>query len=459
MVERTASVIGSLEDWERDELEKSFQGTPESPVARELGLSCYRIADMKQTSTLRTMKWLKLSAEEGYENGMVDYAGLLHGLHPDLQYKGDEAAWWVKRVKDKWVLKNAGSFDYDGHRARRYLTRILLSGSLSKNQDSVLSRSFFSSGLREVHLLPLISKYLVGERGEEELEEDVPTDGIEIESLSDITSIVFCDTSDLSSLSFCFTFNNQYLCFLPLLFSHLPNLKELRFDKYETEWDTMIDLSFLKQVDTSKLESLEISNCPFDSLSPLSLCDLSSLHTLSISKLPHSEELHPLKGLSSNITSSLKMLQVSESDLKDLAPLSDCDLSSLEAISFESNQSLSDLSPFRNCSLPSLKYLSLHGTNVSDLSPLCDCKGLAPEELIITDTPIEDLSPLSLFNLSCLKGSIALYGTKVSDLSPLENVPYDGVEVDISDTPAAEKMREGGLDSPQTIGKAKVMWW
>ena len=75
-----------------------------------------------------------------------------------------------------------------------------------------------------------------------------------------------------------------------------------------------------------------------------------------------------------------------------------------------------------------------------------------------SETPIEDLSPLSLLDLSRLTDEIKLEGTKVSDLSPLENISYDGVELYNTDTPAAKKMEEEGLISPQMIGKVKVMW-
>ena len=500
-----ASGIDSLEQWEREALEKG----PD-----DFGRSCYNIADMKETTIPGTMKWLKMSAEQGFEKGILTYAGLLHGLNPDLQYKGDEAAWWVKRVKDEKLMEKVGSFDADGLRARRHLTRTLLSGSLSKNQDSVLYRSFFRSGLREVHLLPLITKYLVEEKS---IKEEwgvkgfsLPTWSASTQTLSalfDISSTVFSPSSAILGLFLNMEYHYLFVVILPHLLSLLPNLTALElYGTLETE--VHIDLSLFQQADTSKLETLNIYGCSFDSLSPLSLCDLSSLHSLIIKKFPQRDGLHPLNGISSDITRSLKKLKVTFCNLKDisslsdcdlssledlnvgynqsltdisplrgsnlsslkslslrstnisdLSPLSDCDLSSLESINLSTNQALSSLSPLRGSDLSSLKNLDFSGTNISDLSPLCECsKGLILNELNLRDTPFEDLSLLSLFDLSRLEGPIRLRSTKVSDLSPLENISYDGVEVNIYDTPAMKKMEEKRLSSPQTIGKVTVMW-
>jgi len=443
MVEKIRSSMGPLDEWEIEEIENS---------SGEMGCICYNVAEMKHTSIPRTMKWLNMSAEEGYEEGVLTYAGLLHGLNPDLQYKGDEAAWWVKRVKDEWLLKKVGTFDSDGLRARRHVVRTLFSGSLSKNQDSVLYRSFFGSGLREVHLLPLISKYLVENKGESK------NDGShgDIESLVDITSFVFSDASSVKGLSIYTHSENSFLSFLPLLFYFSPNLR--RLDLSYTSESTKVDLSLLQQVNTSKLETLQFKGLYFDSLSPLSLCDLSSLHSLIMIDIFDGGSYHPFNGLSSDITRSLKVLTARRSKLRNISPLSGCDLSCLERLNLSYSHSLYDLSPLRGSDLSSLKLLYLSGTDISDLSPLCECKGLAVEEIYLTETLIKDLSHLSLFDFSLLKKPIHLRNSLVSDLSPLANISYDGVEVNIECTPAARKMRDEGLKSPQTIGKVIVMW-
>ena len=419
----------------------------------EFGDACYEIS-RGQTSPSLSMKWLKISVNEGERKGIEPYAGLLYALHHEVEYMGDEAAWWMRQLDEE--IRKKLIFDQSGSRARRFLTRLLLSGSLSKNQDSVIYRSFFHSGLREVHLLPLISKYLVEEKREEESEEE-GEERQEVSSLLDISSIVFSSSSSsITSLTINMKYDNQFLCFLPLLFSLLPNLTRLELTS--SGFIHRTDLSFLQQVNTSKLERLQISSCSFDSLSPLSLCDLSSLHSLTIKNFPERDGLHPLNGLSSDITRSLKTLRLVKCHLEGLSPLSDCDLSSLEHLDLTFNRSPSSLSPLRGSDLSSLKSLNLDGTNISDLSPLCECKGLALEELCLRETPFEDLSSLSLLDLSRLKNPINLTETKVSDLSPLENISYDGVVVSVYDTPIAKSMEEQGLNRYLKRGKVTVLW-
>ena len=396
-------------------------------------------------------------AEAGSEVSMFCYGGLLYGLNPDVEYMVDEAAFWILRGKDEELEGKVGDFDSDGHRARRHLTRLLLSGSLSKNQDSVLYRSFFRSSMREVHLLPLISKYIVEEKREEKTEEESLSWYIPVKSLCDILQIIFHDCSSVFSLRLTLSSNNQFLCFLPLLLSHLPNIRELRFQSFSGSGYN-IDFSLMQQTDISKLEGICLEKCSFDSLSPLSLCDLSSLHVLGVDYYPCVEENSPLNGLSSDITRFLRKYFVTHCDLKDLSPLSDCDLSSLEELDLSDNQYLSDLSPLRYSDFSCLKSLNLSRTNISDFSPLSTCKGLAPEELDFHSTSIEDLSPLSDLNLFRLRKAVDLSYTKVSDLSPLMNVSNDFVVVDIRNTPAAKRLAEQGLTSPHTIGKVKV-WW
>ena len=344
MEERAAAAIGSLEPWEKELL------CGRSSV--DFGYTCFNIANSIQSSIPRTIKWLKLSAEEGYEEGVLAYAGLTHGLNPGPPppFKRDETSLWVSLLRDGELLRKVGSFDSDGVRARRHLTQTLLLGALSKNQDSVLHRGFFGSGLREVHLLPLITKYIVGKRGREEVKEEDRKECV-VSSLVDISSIIFSSSSSsITSLTIQMKYENQFLCFLPLLFSLSPNLMTFRLSRASMK----VDLSFLQKVDTSKLEILHIINCSHDSLSPLSLCDLSSLRTFGIIYFPKGEGLDPLNGLSSNVTKSLARLSLSECNIEDLSPLSFCDLSSVEVLDLYGNRSLSDLSPLRGSDLSSL---------------------------------------------------------------------------------------------------------
>ena len=456
-INEVVCAIGSLEDWEKEQLEAT-------PCVR----TCYRIAE-KQTTIPRLTQWLKLGVERGDEHSMIPYATLLHALNPNVEYMGDEAALWISRVKgakseeydedqESEYTELVGAihhFDSSGHRARRSLTRLLLSGSLSKNQDSVLHRSFFRSGLRENHVLPLISKYLVGERSD--LPEVDREDILFLSSMGEISRTILCDYSYVTSMRIKVASDNQNLCFLPLLFSHLPNLDTFQIGIYD-ESNPKIDLSYLLEVNTSKLTDLRIKGCYYDSLSPLSLCDLSSFHTLEIWETVEVEGFHPLNGLSSEITRNVKMLRLFRSHTEDICPLSHCDLSSIEKLAFDCCPRLSDLSPLRSADLSSLKALSLRGTDFSDLSLLSECNGLALEDLALSRSSVVDLSPLSLLDLSRLKEVIDINHTEIADLSPLENISCDGVEIHIHGTPALMKMKEEGLEPPQTIGKVTVIW-
>ena len=455
-IERVVSFMGYLDDWEKEIIQSPVDifGDP-----NDFGSACLHIAS-NQTTSERTIKWLQLGTKSGDERVIVSYASFLYGSNSYLNYKGDEAALWLAS-RSKRRLRNFDNFDPFDVRARRFFTHSLLLGSLSKNQNTSLYRSFFHSGMREVYLLPLISKYIVSvdeKKKKRDIPDNIVTSSIAvISSLLRMSEIVFNDTSFINSLTLIIKPNNQFLfCLLPLLLSHIPNVKELKFQR--AFGAPKLSLSFLQQADTSKLTLLDFEKCSYDSLSPLSVCDLTSLQGLCIRQFPRVEGLHPLNGLSSDITRSLKSLEVSVSYLKDLSPLSYCDLSSLEELRLLWNTYLSDISALRQSDCSSLTTLSLEGSTVSDISPLCDCKGLALHKINISRSAIEDLSPLSLLDLSRLERPINLSETKVSDLSPLENISYDGVEVDISGTPAAKEMKKEGLESPQMIGKVKVMW-
>ena len=63
-------------------------------------------ANMQQTSIPRTMKWLKISAEERYSIGRCTHHGLSAGLSPSLQYMGDETVLWILRERGNVRKKN-----------------------------------------------------------------------------------------------------------------------------------------------------------------------------------------------------------------------------------------------------------------------------------------------------------------------------------------------------------------
>ena len=450
------SKVEPLEDWESKEVANSSFS--------EFGLTCFKIAS-KQTTTPRLMQWLRLGCEAENNRSMMIYANLLVALNPDLEHMSNEATLWLRRVGHEQMFKRVVGFDESGSPALRFFLRTLLSGSLSKNQDSVLYRSFFRSSMREVHLLPLISKYIAEE---ETIREETTTEkpGISrtvpsnqkvvlIASLVDICDALTRDGSSCKRLRVFLQYDNQFLCFLPLLFSHHSNLEELTIGG-GLDHQPKIDLSLLQQVNTLKLEKLCLEYCSYDSLSPLSLCDLSSLRFLRLYRIPH--DVDALNGLPSDITESLEKLEVSASHIEDLSPLSDCDLSSLEELLLYNNRSLSDLSALRGSDLSSLIVLSLDSTNISDLSPLCECEGLALEEFSLYNTPIKDLSPFPLLDLSRLEKPINLQLTNVSDLSPLEKISHFRVSFLVTNTPSSIKMSREGLKSPLVIRRVKVEW-
>ena len=457
----------SLFEREMEQRKKEFLGTDNGreillkheEIQREhgLGVACLHIAK-QQTSIPQAMKWLRVSAGEKCHDAIIIYAALLYALNPDLEYKGDEAALWLNRKLNGYFLKGV-KFDRSGSRSVRGLTRILLSGSLSKNQDSVLYRSFFRSGLREVHLLPLISKYLKNER-KEEGERSFK----EVLSLSDIALLLINNTSRLTNLYICISEKeakdtNLTLCLLPLLLSHLPPLSYFSVYSDSSLVTPEIDLSLLNQTDTSKLHTLFLDKLHIPSLSPLSLCDLSSLQDMQLgSEYAPIHNLRTLDGLTKENTVWLENLSFSCPDLVDISSLSRCDLSSLEMLSFEDCSSLSDLSPLRGVNLSSLKDLIIQRAPLVDFSPLCECMNLTLKRLCLVDCPIEDISPFSRLNLSRLVDHFDISGSKVSDLSPLESISLEGIKMRICDTPAAEEVHKRGLKSPLFIGKVQV-WY
>lgn len=476
-------VVGVVEEWEQKILHDLRDPT-------QLGKQCLNIAEL-QTSFHRVMQWVQLGVWADCEHSIVLYTALVYASTPDIEYKVDEVALMLSRVKDKRLLRESGAFDPHFFHARRGIVRTLLSGSLKKNNQSHLYTSFFRSSMTETHLLPLISKYLVPIKREVSHSHHYNTTPTHLymSGWRDISRLFLLnDLSRVSCLSIPMKTNNYMMCFLPLFLSHCPALKRIIFElPYVPRGSPKtfeVDLSLLTRVDTSKLEQLMFSNCSALSLSPLSHCDLSSLQSLILGfGSPSTFSLQSLEGLTNRNTSALEKLELSClrlndisalsscnlshlkklqffqcRDLSNLSPLSDRDLPSLEVLSLNGCRSLTDLSPLRGKDLSSLKHLHLQCTNVSDLSPLCESKAFAPHTLNLHSTPIDDLSSLSQLDLSQLTSVLVMCNTQVLDLSPLETIPYPGVVLDIRSTPAAIRFVEEGLKSPQTIGNVKVQF-
>lgn len=433
------------------------------------GKACYDIAE-RQTSFSQARLWLQAGVEAKSELAMVIHAAVMYSYESDI-LKGDEAALVVSQVKDEDFQTYCEGFDPSGSRARRCLVRTLLCGSLKKNQESILYRSFFRSRLREVHLLPLVAKFLApGKKIEEEdahlsLHPSHPplhrsAHWVYIYYLVDIARLIFDENKrDITHLCIRLRSDNHVCCFLPLLLSRLPHIKSLKFEGGRGMTMPTIDLSFLVEVDTSKLEELHVRDCTVKSLSPLSLCNFSSLQELSLGYDGEQVEgLQSLEGLTERNTRSLKRLQIRCAHLKDISALSNCNLSRLESLKIHDCYTFSDISPLRGADLSSLGEFFLSRTKVSDLSPLCECKGFVPRYLCVSECPIKDLSAFVLLKLNHLSDRVSFDYSELSSIAPLERIPYDGIVVDISGTLAAERLEEDGLESPHLIGKVTVEW-
>ena len=474
-INNTLSIVGTLDEWESTIIDR---------YKDDFGHACFEIAE-KQTSISRALEWLQIGAVAGNGRSILLHTALTYDCLHDVDYKLDEAALLLSQVKEEKrkdekrelkLFKYFKPFDPRGARARRSFTRTLLSGSLEKNKDSAIHQSFFKSGLRETYLIPVVCKYLERAKGDEEIQEEedeeeeeeeegkvVLRSRQEIKSSLDIAHLLLFDYSSVSILYHRLSFlpSGFLMSFLSHFLSRLPSLKTLVLEGPASLTPTV--LSQLIDTDTSKLEEFCILNCEVESLSSLSLCDFSSLQKLVISlNAAGTTKATPSVGwLSNELVRSLKVLHIRCIHLNDISPLSGCDLSSLEVLSFDGCRSLSDLSPLRGKDLSSLRSLHLHGTAISDLSPLCECERFAPEHINIRASPIVDLSPLSQLDFSHLKRPIDLRNTHILDLTPLENISADDVCVLITWTPALTKMLEEGLDpdkSYHAIGKVRVEW-
>ena len=339
-------------------------------------------------------------------------------------------------------------------RSTRGILRLLLSGSLMKNQTSSLSRSFFFSSLRETHLLPIIASYIIGKDTKEEERND-PIRGPLDNNLGTIGDIVFAFFKKVNEreVSVYPAFNNHLTAFIPLL----SNPKVIIIHGPSSSRDPFyikFDISSWVDINSSVLSSLTFLCVCIPSLSPLSRLRLPVLKFLEFGTVERRTELNScrgftsLEGLTKENTRSLNELTIRNHDLVDISSLSSCDLSSLKWFLLESkslsniyplqqcvlssvtslslvHSAISDLSPLRHCSLSSLTFLNLSGSSISDLSPL---QSLPPlKSLWLDDTKVVDLSPLEGCDLSCLS-VFRCCRTGVLDLAPLTRCDLSSVE-------------------------------
>ena len=416
------SIVGELEEWEKELLLAKFDPTrwkyymiPETYFFT----ICLEIA-YKQTSIDRMVKWLKLQVEMEAPESAFLYSAMLAATCAD-EHKIDEAALWMNsgNISDLSYTDCYRNYAFDptGSRAFRHVVRTLLSGSLSKNQDSVLYRSFFRSGLREVHLLPLISKYI--HRPYKEYEPLPASDFLELKSDMDVCLLFLNKLTDVKYMQLYLKGKDGpfLILLLPLMIRQCtPRHLYIEAAEYKEE----LDVSFFQHVDNSKLEVIWFQKLHITSLSPLSLCQFPCLNSI---YLDGCYGLESLEGLTRQNTSCLNNLSLSSESLLDISALSDCDLSSLVSLKFSRCPSLSDLSPLRGCDLSSLVVLKLHDCpSLSDLSPLQDCGISALTSLEIFRCPLSDISPLQSMDLSSLQ-ELSLRGcSSLSDLSPLRGL-------------------------------------
>ena len=426
--------VGEVFEWERkvfDHVKDKFR-------------ACTVIAE-RQTSIPRARQWLQVVIEVGpsdwSEKAKFVDVSLMYACGGKVEFVRDEAVLMLKQLKGEdnngymhsWYCDDV---DPDGHRARRGAVRFLLSGSLKKNKDSVLRRSFFRSGLREIHLLPLVASYLVGkvtrpryndrlseteniEREREREEQDEKSnDSTTIRSLLDFAPFLLLSHSSphrFLTLEIHPLFDNHLVGFLPLL-SHLYQFNHLNICNESLATRREINLSFLLEMDTSSLVTFGCFWFCISSLSPLSHCHFPLLQKLVINEgITICGGLSSLDGLTKANTSSLTSLSISSPCLVDISALSLCDLSSLTFLKLKSN-ALSDLSPLSNFDLSSVKTLHLIDSQISDLSHLGDSDLSSLTDLYLSGSPISDLSPLQSFGPL---GRLSLDRTNVADLSPL----------------------------------------
>ena len=407
------------------------------------------------------------------ERAMLVEAALLFcsSERDEKQYLGDEATLAVLHVKGKdenGVLYSTYCKPVDpyGHRAHRSLVRIFLSGSLEKHRHTPVSRSFFHSRLREVHLVPFVASFLVKkemhhktrdpvsdtkrneeeeEGNEEEKAENGPSSGISttivdvdrprgiihsspsqgttITSLEEVAFYLFRNKggrpSRFPGLHVTPRSDNDLVGYIPLLY-HTRKVKHLSISSQSPKSaDTfpIVNLSCLEALSGSNLKELYLMEVFIPSLSPLSKCHLPVLETLHfcIGSFGPCRGFSSLEGLTNENTQSLQSLMISCSDLVDISTLSTLNLSSLNTLILFS-RSLSDISPLQHCHLSSLTQLDLRRTAVSDLSPLHRDNVPSLKHLNLDSSLVSDLSPLQSLNpLVKLK----LMNTRVVDLSPL----------------------------------------
>ena len=427
-------------------------------------------------TTSQTAGWEECSA---YENILTYFS------EKDIKYKRYDAALSLNLLLPRLLilLPRSDCLRYlrtnEVSSLQSFISITLLCGSLKKNKQTSLYRSFFSSKMTEVQLLPLIARYLYKGEKEREKEAGKPVLYMEIEteseteyryestclnvdSLKDISTYLISSLpgyrlNSYGSLNFYFNQNYNLNAFAPLILSR-------SISPWATSWTFcgdegysknqrfgFTDLSFLPHSPTSNITSLEFKSCCIPSLSPLSLCDfpnitsleflscrgIPSLSPLSLCDFPRlthltiqvsgKNNLKSLDGFTNSITQNLKELNLVCNDLSDISALRGCNFSRLQTLSLLACYPLSDLSPLVDMDFPSLTAVCLEQTQISDISVITTWKNFSPQTLNFHGSKVEDISPLSLLLSSTHRGTPAS-STPSSPSSPRR------IEIYLSDT-------------------------
>lgn len=326
-----------------------------------------------------------------------------------------------KRLPDDLDYKVEGLYLYDAGVLNSFIVQTLLRGSLKNNNSTALYRSFFRSGLREVHLLPVIAGYL----DEKKKSKSVITLGkgdliMNVRSVSNLMSFLFLlleNDSNICKSILTLTIERQNSnIMLPVLFHMYSNLNSVNFDSFRS---SSMDFSSLSKVDTSKITSISL-NGPFrfPCLSSLSQCNLSQLGRLFV----NGKGLKSFDGLTKNNTCSLKTFSVNCEDLVDISALSKCNFPCLDFFSINACSTVADvsLSPFAESPLESFSYT--RGRGLKSLDGLTRNSTCSLKNFSIDCEDLVDVSSLSVYDLSSLEFLRFSGCSSLSDISSLRNL-------------------------------------
>lgn len=388
-------------------------------------------------------------------------AGLLWKGYPSigLRESKNEALFHLRSVADLhdsyanfpgavWI-----KHDPDGRRLRSHTFSDLLYGDLEVNRNTPIYRSFFKTPLREVNVFHLVGEYLNPfPEGEEAKKRD--RDQIIEFSLSGMScgtpiyKAVFLESFSSSIISINGEEDPSRNIFLPLLplndmntlvfacerSTDLSCLAEVPclFEEVYLEGNLLSDASHLGTLSLVNLRELIIFETRIRDLSFLSTLDMRSLEVVKV-------EFSPLDSISflSSLPKGarLKALSFQSTNVKDLSPLRDIDLSELEELTLTFT-AVSDLSPLEGLNTSNLKYLRLMESEVSDVTSFSSMNLNSLIELDLSCTRVVNISPLVSCFVSGSLEKLGLQCTLVRDISVLEGVQnIDKCVMDLKGTP------------------------